>query len=206
MNYHHSKMRVTRGIAPLIIMIIVAAVLAIAGGGYIIATKTGVGQKLASKIEQAKSGAEKKAGGEAAGQSAGSAATGVDSIQVAAPTFDFSFSPVPSLDASAFNVGSPSVGSAAGAFSGLNFKTDLSVDTKLDVALPEINADELKPKTLAQPVVQPPEVQPPSGGQNGTVSQANCAQFAGMPSAQYCSQVGDANGRTLCEQCKAAGY
>ncbi|MFA6603573.1 MAG: hypothetical protein WCT10_01870 [Patescibacteria group bacterium] len=205
MKYPYSNVRLNRGIAPLIILIIAAALLAAAGGGYVIMTKTDAGKKLIAKIEQVKSGAEKKADG-----SADTAATGVDSIQIAAPSFDFSFSPVPSLDASAFNVGSPYVASAAGAFTGLSFKTDLSVDTDLNVELPAINADELKPKTLAQPAAppaaQPPAAQPPSGDQGTTVNQTTCAQFASMPSAQYCSQVGDANGRTLCEQCKAAGF
>jgi len=216
MNYHLSNARVNKGIAPLIIMIIVAAILAAAGGGYFVMTKTSAGKKLVAKIERAKPGAEKKADADAADQTQAPTATGVDSIRVAAPTFDFSFSPVPSLDASAFNVGSPYVASTAGAFSGLNIKADFSVDTKLNIDLPKINADELKPKTLAQPATppattqppatQPPATQPPSGGQNGTVSQANCAQFASMPNASICAQVGDPNGRTLCQQCKAAGF
>ncbi len=205
MNYHSFRQRSNRGIAPLIIILIAVAVLAAAGGGYVVATRTGLlGQKMAAKPAPAGPGAA------GTGQTA-AAATGVDSIQIAAPSFDFSFSPVPSLEASAFNVGSPSVASAAGAFSGLNIKADLSVDTDLNVALPEIDTADLMPTTLAQPATppatEPPPAAPPSGGGSGTtVNQSSCAQFAAMPSAQYCSQVGDPNGRTLCEQCKAAGY
>lgn len=52
------------------------------------------------------------------------------------------------------------------------------------------------------PVEEPPTEPPPQSQVNAT----NCAQFAAMPSASYCSQVGDPNGRELCEDCKAAGY
>lgn len=56
--------------------------------------------------------------------------------------------------------------------------------------------------TEAPPAEEPPSEPPPQS----QVSAANCAQFAAMPSASYCSQVGDPNGRELCEDCKAAGY
>ena len=56
------------------------------------------------------------------------------------------------------------------------------------------------------PTEQPPSEPPPELPAQSQVNASNCAQFASMPSASYCSAVGDANGRQLCQDCKAAGY
>ncbi|KPJ86178.1 hypothetical protein AMJ57_00215 [Parcubacteria bacterium SG8_24] len=58
-----------------------------------------------------------------------------------------------------------------------------------------------------EPTGEPPAEEPSSEPSPESQANAgNCAPFAAMPSASYCSQVGDPNGRELCEDCKAAGY
>jgi hypothetical protein len=54
-----------------------------------------------------------------------------------------------------------------------------------------------------EPPAEDPTPEPPPQSE---VNSSNCAQFATMPSASYCSQVGDARGQQLCQDCKAAGY
>lgn len=203
-----------RGITPLIIVLIVGVVLVAAGiGGY-----------FGWKAHQGKSGDE-PAEGEVAESSeewidefgdldfsvSGLASSGVPglspsgTLDLELPDLDLSgltgvdldlTPPEPDVDAPPV----PDIGTLVFDFTGLSALAEQAGPPP--GAGPPANVPSEEPPTEEPPAEEPPSEPPPQS----QVNASNCAQFAAMPSASYCSQVGDPNGRQLCEDCKAAGY
>lgn len=179
-----------RGIAPLIIILAIFAILAAGGLTYYVITKNSFSTKgalnLTNKNEQTQ-------------------ATTVDDVQVTAPSFDFKTSPLPKLDTSSVNVGDAALPSS-NFVANAKINTDFSVDADTNFAVPTLD---IQVPTIQQ---EPTNTNTTTGGgstgstggtSSPTVSASNCAQFAAVPN---CSYVTDSNGQTLCTQCKAAGY
>ncbi len=103
--------------------------------------------------------------------------------------------PEPDIDAP-----EPDLGSLTFDFSGLSALADRPAAPAGQV--PDEQPSNEAPTDEGPIGEEPPAEEPPQS----QVTASNCAQFAAMPSAAYCSQVGDPNGRELCENCKAAGY
>lgn len=160
-----------------------------------------------------------KSPAEQAGENAGTSESVVD-VGVSVPEFNFSSSPLADLNASSLNVGMPkfsfgNIFSAPSVDYNFSYK---SSDIQISTPSPKIDFD-MSSIPAGKPAGQPPVPSngtpsipstdspsiPEQGQQQGTVNAANCAQFSAMPSAQYCSAVSNSNGKTLCEQCKAAG-
>jgi hypothetical protein len=179
-----------RGIAPLIVIIAIVAILAAGGVTYFVVNKNNISSKDILTIGKSEEPSQE---------------TTVDNLQVTSPDFDFTTSPLPKLNTSSVNVGDlalPSSNLVANA----KIDTDFSVDADTDFAVPTLD---IQVPTIQQ---EPANTNTTTGGgTNGstggtsspTVNASNCAQFAAVPS---CSYVGDSNGQTLCNQCKAAGY
>lgn len=160
------------GLSSIIIVIIIVATLVLGGAVYFLVIKKAPGEK------------------------AGVGET-LEELEVSAPTFDMSLSPLPSLNVSALNLSSPELPST-NLFKGFPTDTDFSYKGEVELSTPSV------PFTYTAPSTPQEETQQPS--QQGAVNAQNCAQFSTVPSAQYCSMVSDPSGRTLCEQCKAAGF
>jgi len=161
-----------KGFSVITIVIIAAVLIAIGGAIYFLVIKKAPGEKA---------GVEKT----------------LEELEVSAPTFDMSLSPLPSLNASALNLSSPGLPST-NLFKGFSVNTDFSYQGEVELSTPSV------PFTYTAPSTPEEETQQPS--QEEAVNAQNCAQFSTVPSAQYCSMVSDLDGRTLCEQCKAAGF
>lgn len=143
-------------------------------------------------------------------------------IQVKTPSFDFSRSPIPSLKISALRFDIPKLPTkglmknVANPFKGMAVAPSVKAPSPtIDVAAviaamtPQIPPPSVVPPAVPVPPVAPPAPAPapqPAVNAPPQPDQATCAQFASMPSAQYCSSVGDPNGAALCQQCKAAGF
>jgi len=178
-----------KGFVPVIAVIIAVVILISAVGGFLFLRSR---QPAVPALEKQNSAAAQP--GEV---------TAKDVAALAAPgvTLDFNVSPIKDIGLTGLDLG-PS-------FSG-NALTDLSLDTRVGfsgstgVSVPAVNIEAPKVSVTSgtPPAAQPPASQPPAQSQ---VNAANCAQFSSIPGAQYCSYVTDPNGRTLCEQCKAAG-
>lgn len=156
------------GLSPIVIVIIIVAILALGGAVYFLVIKKAPGEKA---------GVEKT----------------LEELEVSAPIFDMSLSPLPSLNVSALNLSSPGLPST-NLFKGFLVNTDFSYQGEVELSTPSVPFTYTAPST------------PEEESQQGTVNAQNCAQFSTVPSAQYCSMVSDPDGRTLCEQCKAAGF
>ncbi len=181
------------------IMVIAAVVILIIGAGaYFVMQKSSV---------------------EKAGETSGNSES-VGYVGVSVPEFNFSSSPLADLNASSLNVGMPRF-SFGNIFSAPSVDADFSYKSNVEISIPspKIDFDMSSIMTSKQtgqpsipsgnnpsvPVTETPSA-PVQGEQQGTVNAANCAQFSTMPGAQYCSAVSNANGKILCEQCKAAGF
>jgi len=174
-----------KGIAPIIIAIIIVILLFFAGGAYILISK-----KITKGPQEGPNPPEIGIG------------KALEEIKITAPKLDFSLSPLKELKISAFNLAFPDFPSFS-IFKGFSLNTDLSYKGDLTFSVPKVSLEVTQPE-IPQPPPESPET-PPSESSQEEVNSTNCAQFSSMPSAQYCSQVEDTNGRTLCEQCKAAG-
>lgn len=195
---NNKNMDSIRGFAGL--MVIVAAAILIAGAGaYLIMQKPPVektGEVGINKVGES-----------------------IEDIGVSVPEFEFSSSPLADLNVSSLNVGAPqfsfnNIFSAPAVDADFSYKSNVEISTpspKIDFDMSSI----MTGKSTGQPsipsggnpsvpVTETPST-PAQGEQQGTVNAANCAQFSTMPSAQYCSMVSNSSGKTLCEQCKAAG-
>ncbi len=117
-------------------------------------------------------------------------------VEVSAPAFDFSVSPLNAVDLSAFNL-SPSLTSDL--FSAPGVSATVSYASSVSLALPSVNLTMPTDFNIEQSA-PPTQETTPSQGQ---VNASNCAQFSAVPS---CTYVSDPNGQTLCNQCKAAGF
>ena len=159
-------------LSPIVVAIIIVAALVLGGAVYFLVIKKGPGEKT---------GVEKA----------------LEELEVFAPEFDMSLSPLPSLNVSALNLSFPELPST-NLFNGFSVNSDFSYQGEVKLSTPNV------PFTYTAPSV-PQEEEQPSQGQ-GTANAQNCAQFSTVPSSQYCSMVSDSSGRTLCEQCKAAGF
>ncbi|MFH0927910.1 MAG: hypothetical protein V1821_00370 [bacterium] len=134
----------------------------------------------------------------------------VQNISIQAPVFDLSNSPLPALKVSALNISSPEL-PASFAIADIFISTDFSYKGNTSLVTPEIKIEAPVISVPAAPATPPASQEPaspetPAAPAQSEVNQANCSQFSAMPSAQYCSAVSDTNGRTLCTQCKAAGF
>lgn len=118
----------------------------------------------------------------------------LEDLQVQAPDLEFSLSPLPKLNVSSLNLSFPEL-PAGDIFSSFPIDTNFSYQGNLNVSVPSI---ELNIPTQTTPQI-------PSQQQQWQPSASNCAAFSAIPSSQYCSMAG-ASGKTLCEQCKAAGF
>jgi len=171
-----------KGIAPIIIAIIILVLLFLAGGAYIlISRKITKGPQEGSKPPEIGIG------------------KALEEIKITAPKLDFSLSPLKELKISAFNLAFPDFPSFS-IFKGFSLNTDLSYKGDLNFSVPKVSLEVTQPE-VPQPVPEIPETSP----SELEVNEENCVQFSSIPSSQYCSSVEDANWRTLCEQCKAAG-
>lgn len=133
------------------------------------------------------------------------AAEQLDALSIEAPRFEApSASVLPALEATALNVSSPSL-PGSGIFKDFSANTDASYSYILDIPMPEVKLT-IPEITATTSTGDTGSTGGSTGGAGSEVNAANCAQFASMPSAQYCSQVSDPNGKSLCEQCKAAGF
>lgn len=137
----------------------------------------------------------------------------LDAIKIKIPIFDLSSSPVPNLKISPLNLSLPQL---PGKGMLENFGVDKDVAYKggaVEIPIPEVDVTKYLPTDIptgGAPTEIPtgsapssPSVETPSAPEQSQVNQSNCAQFSGIPS---CSYVGDSNGQTLCNQCKAAGF
>lgn len=197
MRYHQLRSSIgNRGLAPLILIIIIVVALAALGGGYFAVRSTPLGAKLGLKPATSEKGlaGETTAGGDA-----------IDNLSVTAPVFDYSTSTLPELKLSAANPGAPGAVSTSNLFPSLSLDTDFDYSLNLNVALPTVEFDVTPAAPAGETPAAPDGEQPADGGSQGgtTPSASNCAQFSSVPS---CSYVGDPNGKTLCEACKAAGF
>ena len=175
----HRKTTDQRGLAPVIIAVIAAAILVIGGLAYVLISRWGPGAPEEAATEEG----------------------GIESVadlELDLPVIDFSASDLPSLELATLDLELPDLTAGGAVFPGFAVNSDFSAASDLGVALPVIADSDLVPENLPPP--------PPPGDGQGDVNQANCAQFSAMPSAQYCSAVGDPSGRALCEACKAAGF
>lgn len=192
-----------KGFAPLLIVAAVALVALLIGGGIVV-TKL-VLKKTASVAKNAPAAAAPQP----------TSADALQNLTVQTPSLDFSASPLGALGVSTLDVGPTFAGNAV---TNLPLNTSIGYSGKVSIAVPtvEIPTPDLPtitpapapapttPSTGGSPTSTPPSGQssPPPQAQ---VTASNCAQFSSIPSAQYCTAVGDPNGVTLCQQCKAAG-
>lgn len=206
-----------RGLAPLIIVAIVAVTLAIAGiGGYF-------GYQAVKKSKTADS--------PAAGESVVEPATEEveDGLPVLYGEVDISGAGLPAGELPSFAAsGDFDLTTADFDFSGLGgFELDVSGPTDSTLTAPPVpnltptdfdfsgvagqmvaqqQQQQQAPPENQTPTEPPSSEPPPEPPAQSQVNASNCAQFASMPSASYCSAVGDPNGRQLCQDCKAASY
>jgi len=190
----------TKGFAGLIVIAAVA-VLIIGAGAYLMMQKPP---------------AEKT--GEVNADKAGES---VENVGISVPELNFSASPLSDLNVSSLNVGAPQF-SFGNIFSAPSVDFDFSYKSNVELSIPSPKIDfELPSVPSGKPTGQPSSAPsgvpsassvntpspstPEEGKQQSAVNAANCAQFSTMPSAQYCSMVSNSSGKTLCEQCKAAG-
>jgi hypothetical protein len=219
-----------RGFAPIIIALIIAVVLGAAG----ITTYLVMKKKAAGPSAPTPAATTAKVNGEVPtnGAKPANPSNKLDSLHITAPSIEMpSSSSLPKLNASALNVSAPNF-SGTGLFKNFTTNTSTSYSYKLDIPMPAV---ELTIPTITAPPTTAVPPTGTTGGSTGstgasgapagstggtgssgstgttgqpsqaTVNAANCAQFSSMPSAQYCSQIPDPNGQTLCQQCKAAG-
>ena len=191
-----------KGFAPLLIVAVVALVALLIGGGIVV-TKL-ITKKAAVPVA-------KNASAPAA------PADALQNLTVQTPSLDFSASPLGALDVSTFEVGPTFPGNAV---TNLPLNTSIGYSGKVSIAVPAVEIP-----TPDLPTITPAPTTPSTGGSSSSsssssstssssqssppaqaqVTASNCAQFSSIPSAQYCTAVGDPNGITLCQQCKAAG-
>ncbi|MDD5251629.1 MAG: hypothetical protein PHT12_03265 [Patescibacteria group bacterium] len=143
----------------------------------------------------------------------------LDDLTIDVPVLDLSASPIPDLKLSSLAVLVPELPSR-GEFKNLATPVDTAVQPEVNIEIPALDIE--MPTTGSEGatggVVAAPETGAPtgetggapSGSQGGSqsteVNATNCAQFASMPSVQYCSSVADPNGATLCTSCKNGGF
>jgi hypothetical protein len=181
-----------RGIAPLIIVAIIAGALIIVGGGiYLIFAN--------SPAQRAIRGASK-------------AQNALDKIGGAIPDLNFSQSPLPDLNSSSLNVTAASLASGS-IFTAPTVNTDFSYDSSsIKIATPTVDASMIKmpsaptgaPSDVPSGTQGPPTTIPTGGqqtgsqpsGQQGGAPTVDCSQFASVPS---CSMTG--SGYDMCKQC-----
>jgi hypothetical protein len=187
--------RTQQGFAPIYVIIAAVAAVALLIGGFV---------AFRLHLNKAVSGPD---GGQPT-------AVQDDMTSLAAPdvNLDFSISPIADLAVPTLDIGPTMPGNVV---SGMNIDTDIGYSGSVSITRPTVKISAPTMPTISAPPAAPPVSQPSSEGSGaapaegqgqGSVTAANCAPFAAIPSAQYCSQVGDSNGRTLCEACKAAGY
>jgi len=169
-----------KGIAPIIVAVIVGLVLIFGGAVYFALFKE---SPEITKKDQLATQEEKKTESEKS----------VEGISVDMPSFDLSASPLPDLDSSAFNVSSSDL-PGGNVFSDISVNTDFSPNVDTSIKTPEIQLN------ITAPVVQ----QPPSGQQptpsGSQQPQVDCSQFSAAP---YCSYVGAPGSQSYdaCKQC-----
>lgn len=139
----------------------------------------------------------------------------LEGLKTNIPIFDLSSSPIPNIKIAPLNLALP-------ALPGKGLMKNFTVNTNVGytggavkIEAPQIDVSKYIPQiptgipsgiptvttpTVTTPAETTPTVTAPAAS---TVNVANCAQFSGVPS---CSYVGDANGQTLCNQCKTAGF
>ena len=209
-----------RGLAPLIIVAIVAVTLAIAGvGGYF-------GYQAIKKSKTADSPAVSEPVVEPATEEV------EDGLPVLYGEVDISGAGLPAGELPSFAAsGDFDLTTADFDFSGLGgFELDVSGPTDSTLTAPPVpnltptdfdfsgvagqmaaqqqqqQQQQQAPPENQTPTEPPSSEPPPEPPAQSQVNASNCAQFASMPSASYCSAVGDPNGRQLCQDCKAASY
>ena len=145
----------------------------------------------------------------------------LDALHVPSTDYDLSSSPIPDLKIEPLNLALPklpakdmlknftydkNIGYAGGAVNIEMPTIDVSgmIQKNMPTNIPTGNIpSNVQPAPtnipINNPTVTPPTTEAPAQSQ---VNAANCAAFKQVPS---CSYVGDANGKTLCDQCKAAG-
>jgi len=183
---------------------LVILIVAIAGGVFFVLRRPSPKPTATPSVNQSEPAAVQPASGQPQDE--------IGSLTVAAPSFDIpSSSALPNLDVSALNLTSANLPSK-GIYKDFSVNTDTAYSYKMDIAVPAINitvpdlpAAGTTGGTIGGTVGGSTGNTGSSGASQGAVTPANCAQFSAMPSAQYCTSVPDANGRTLCSQCKAAG-
>lgn len=187
MRYIHCNRRA--GFAPLLIVLIVVVIIGAVGAVTWFAVKkfSTAGKPSASGVVTEATTDDQKLG----------------EIAAAAPSLDFDLGAMPSLDLSVLNVGGLDI-NARNPFPSFSVNSDFSADYDLDIAIPTVELD--VPTASAAPAETPSEEGSGASSGGTTPDAASCAQFSAMPSVSYCSMVGDANGKALCEACKAAGF
>jgi hypothetical protein len=176
-----------RGIAPLIIVAVVAIIAVLAGGGIYLAAKKSPEQKKAQGLSNAQNS--------------------IDQVGVSILDLNFSQSPLPDLKISALNVSAPNLNSGGNIFTAPSVNANFSYDaSSINISTPSVSSYNIKMPTMPTVPVQnqqpPASQQPPAdptGGQQGP-SSADCAQFAAPPSCSYVGAPGS-QGYELCKQC-----
>lgn len=120
----------------------------------------------------------------------------VAGVEVSAPDFDFSVSPLNAIELSALNL---SPGLSSDLFSTSGASSTLNYSNSANLTLPTISLT-MPTNFNIEESVPPTQETTPTQSQ---VNASNCAQFSAVPS---CTYVPDPNGQTLCNQCKAAGF
>ena len=174
-----------RGIAPLIIVIIVAVAAVLIGGGIYLATMR--------SPEQKKSQALIKAG------------NAVDEIGVSIPNLDFSQSPLPDLNISSLNMADLKLTVGSNVFKAPSVNTDFSYNASINIATPSADSYNINLPSIPSGAPAGQQIPPnipsstgsgPQSGQQGGAPSVDCSQFASVPS---CSMTGP--GEAMCKQC-----
>ena len=138
----------------------------------------------------------------------------LDSIKVNLPALGVSASPMPDLKLAPLNLAIPNV-PAKSVMKNFSVDKNVSYNEPVNVPVPDVTSmmqsemggtPPTTPPATTPPATTPttPSANPPAGGGGNasTPNATNCAQFSGVPA---CSYVGDPNGQTLCNACRAAG-
>ncbi|MCX6743935.1 MAG: hypothetical protein NTX82_00200 [Candidatus Parcubacteria bacterium] len=160
-----------QGIAPVIIIIIVVAIIALGTAGYFIFKgKSGVpGQQVKPITDPEQALAE---------------------LTVQAPLFDFVLAPLGALKVSAFNLLMPNL-PGNNIFPSFSTNTNFNYSGDTSIAIPTVTIDYTPP-------IQTTPTTPPANQQGG--QQTDCAQFAAVPACSYVGAP-DSQGYIACKQC-----